>query len=60
MGDEMAFGKAPRFGACCPSAWSKGEALMQPQEQPVVKIGELEIRYLMDGTLTGAGSGMSS
>jgi len=36
------------------------EADMQPQEQPVVKIGELEIRYLMDGTLTGAGSGMSS
>ena len=31
---------------------------MQPQEQPVVRIGELEIRYLMDGTLTGAGSGM--
>ena len=31
---------------------------MQPQEQPVVKIGELEIRYLVDGTLTGAGSGM--
>jgi quercetin dioxygenase-like cupin family protein len=31
---------------------------MQPQEQPVVKIGGLEIRYLMDGTLTGAGSGM--
>lgn len=31
---------------------------MQPQEQPVVKIGQLEIRYLMDGTLTGAGSGM--
>jgi len=31
---------------------------MQPQEQPVVKIGGLEIRYLMDGTVTGAGSGM--
>jgi quercetin dioxygenase-like cupin family protein len=31
---------------------------MQPQEQPVVKIGQLEIRYLMDGTVTGAGSGM--
>ena len=31
---------------------------MQPQEQPVVRIGGLEIRYLMDGTLTGAGSGM--
>jgi quercetin dioxygenase-like cupin family protein len=31
---------------------------MQPQEQPVVKIGQLEIRYLMDGTVTGAGFGM--
>ncbi|HVJ35712.1 MAG TPA: cupin domain-containing protein [Terriglobia bacterium] len=31
---------------------------MQPQEQPVIKIGQLEIRYLMDGTLSGAGSGM--
>jgi quercetin dioxygenase-like cupin family protein len=31
---------------------------MQPQEQPIVKIGELEIRYLMDGTVSGAGSGM--
>jgi quercetin dioxygenase-like cupin family protein len=31
---------------------------MQPQEQPIVKIGQLEIRYLIDGTETGAGSGM--
>jgi quercetin dioxygenase-like cupin family protein len=31
---------------------------MQPQEQPVLKIGQLEIRYLMDGTLSGAGVGM--
>ena len=31
---------------------------MQPQEQPVVKIGQLEIRYLIDGTLSGAGMGM--
>ena len=31
---------------------------MQPQEQPVVKIGGLEIRYLMDGTISGAASGM--
>lgn len=31
---------------------------MQPQEQPVVKVGGLEIRYLMDGTVTGAASGM--
>jgi quercetin dioxygenase-like cupin family protein len=31
---------------------------MQPQEQPMVKIGALEIRYLMDGTLNGAGMGM--
>ena len=31
---------------------------MQPQEQPVVKIGQLEVRYLMDGTVTGAGVGM--
>jgi quercetin dioxygenase-like cupin family protein len=31
---------------------------MQPQEQPVVKVGQLEIRYLMDGTLTGTGVGM--
>ncbi len=31
---------------------------MQPQEQPVIRAGQLEIRYLMDGTLSGAGSGM--
>lgn len=31
---------------------------MQPQEQPIVKIGQLEIRYLIDGTVSGAGSGM--
>ena len=31
---------------------------MQPQEQPIVKIGQLEVRYLMDGTVTGAGVGM--
>jgi quercetin dioxygenase-like cupin family protein len=31
---------------------------MQPQEQPVVRIGQLEIRYLMDGTLSGAAMGM--
>lgn len=30
----------------------------QPQEQPVIKIGQLEIRYLMDGTSSGAGVGM--
>jgi len=29
---------------------------MQPQEQPVVKIGQLEIRYLVDGTVTGGPS----
>ena len=31
---------------------------MQPQEQPVVRIGQLEIRYLVDGTVAGAGVGM--
>ncbi len=31
---------------------------MQPQEQPSIRIGQLEIRYLMDGTVTGAGVGM--
>src|SRR5215469_3018002 len=31
---------------------------MQPQEQPVIKVGQIEIRYLMDGTATGAGVGM--
>jgi quercetin dioxygenase-like cupin family protein len=31
---------------------------MQAQEQPVLKIGQLEIRYLVDGTVTGAGVGM--
>jgi quercetin dioxygenase-like cupin family protein len=31
---------------------------MQPQTQPVVKIGQLEIRYLLDGTVSGAGLGM--
>lgn len=32
--------------------------MQQPQEQPVVKVGGLEIRYLVDGTLSGAGLGM--
>ncbi|HXQ39865.1 MAG TPA: cupin domain-containing protein [Candidatus Udaeobacter sp.] len=31
---------------------------MQPQEQPVVKVGQLEIRYLIDGTVAGAGVGV--
>lgn len=31
---------------------------MQPRAQPVIKIGQLEIRYLMDGTVGGAGMGM--
>jgi len=31
---------------------------MQPEVQPVVKIGQLEIRYLVDGTVSGAGVGM--
>lgn len=31
---------------------------MQPQEQPVIRAGQLEIRYLLDGTVTGAGSGL--
>jgi quercetin dioxygenase-like cupin family protein len=31
---------------------------MQPQEQSSIRIGQLEIRYLMDGTVTGAGVGM--
>jgi quercetin dioxygenase-like cupin family protein len=31
---------------------------MQPQAQPAIEIGGLEIRYLMDGTVSGAGVGM--
>ena len=31
---------------------------MQPQAQPAIAIGGLEIRYLMDGTVNGAGVGM--
>ena len=31
---------------------------MQPQELPALKIGGLEIRYLIDGTVTGAGMGV--
>jgi quercetin dioxygenase-like cupin family protein len=31
---------------------------MQPQEQPVIKIGQLEIRYLLDGTVAGSGMGL--
>ena len=31
---------------------------MQPGEQSLITIGQLEIRYLMDGTVTGAASGM--
>ena len=30
---------------------------MQPQELPAVKVGQIEIRYLIDGTVTGAGMG---
>src|SRR3954451_18221667 len=35
-----------------------GRRCMQPQEQQVIRIGGLEIRYLMDGVVSGAGSGM--
>jgi quercetin dioxygenase-like cupin family protein len=31
---------------------------MQPLEQPVLRIGQLEIRYLIDGTVAGAGVGV--
>lgn len=31
---------------------------MQPSEKPAIRIGQLEIRYLLDGTETGAGMGM--
>ncbi len=31
---------------------------MQPQEQPVIKAGQLEIRYLIDGTVSGCASGL--
>jgi quercetin dioxygenase-like cupin family protein len=31
---------------------------MQPPLQPPIKVGEIEIRYLIDGTVTGAGSGV--
>ncbi|HEY7580631.1 MAG TPA: cupin domain-containing protein [Acetobacteraceae bacterium] len=31
---------------------------MQPQEQPVLNFGKLQIRYLIDGTVSGAGMGM--
>jgi len=31
---------------------------MQPQEQPVINIGQLEIRYLIDGTASGAAMGV--
>lgn len=31
---------------------------MQPQKQPVIRIGQLEIHYLIDGTVSGAGLGM--
>jgi quercetin dioxygenase-like cupin family protein len=31
---------------------------VQPPEQPALKIGQLEIRYLIDGTVTGAGVGV--
>lgn len=31
---------------------------MQPVEQAAIMIGQLEIRYLMDGTVSGAASGM--
>jgi quercetin dioxygenase-like cupin family protein len=31
---------------------------MQPQGQPALKVGQIEVRYLIDGTLTGGGVGM--
>ena len=31
---------------------------MQPNEQPTIKLGQLEVRYLLDGTEIGAASGM--
>lgn len=31
---------------------------MQPKEQPVIKAGQLEIRYLIDGTVAGSGVGI--
>jgi len=31
---------------------------VQPTEQPVIKAGQLEIRYLIDGTVAGSGVGM--
>jgi len=31
---------------------------MQPTEQPAIKIGGLEIHYLIDGTVSGAGAGV--
>jgi quercetin dioxygenase-like cupin family protein len=31
---------------------------MQPQEQPLITIGQLSIRYLIDGTVAGSGFGM--
>ncbi len=31
---------------------------MQPQEQPALKVGQIEIRYLIDGTVTGAATGV--
>jgi len=31
---------------------------MQPQELPALKVGQIDIRYLIDGTVTGAGMGV--
>jgi quercetin dioxygenase-like cupin family protein len=31
---------------------------MQPPLEPAIKVGQIEIRYLIDGTVTGAGSGV--
>jgi quercetin dioxygenase-like cupin family protein len=31
---------------------------MQPQEQPPIRIGQLEIRYLVDGRLSGTATGV--
>jgi quercetin dioxygenase-like cupin family protein len=31
---------------------------MQPQEQPALNFGKLQIRYLIDGTVSGAGMGI--
>jgi quercetin dioxygenase-like cupin family protein len=50
-----------QLGYQAKSAWdgpSSGSDVMQAGDPDVIRIGQMEIRYVLDGVRTGAGSGM--